>query len=487
MSESGSSSETRTVPGTREPLDPSVEEMRRLGYAVVDRLVVHLSTLSAQRVARRGNAEEFAALVDEPLPVEGHGMDDTLRFFFGRVVPDLTKVNHPRFHAYIPVPGSFYGTLGALLAAGTNAFTGSWLGGGTLSSLELTVLRWIAEMVGYDPGAAGILTSGGSMANLSAVAAARAHHGRNTLDDGVLYLSEQGHASVEKAAVLLGYAPEAIRRVAVDERFRMSTEALRQAIGEDRRRGLRPFFVAANAGTTNTGSVDPLVELAALCRSEELWFHVDAAYGGFAALSPEGRSRLRGMSEADSLTLDPHKWLYSPMGTGCLLVRDRSALEAAFSTSGEYLKDIPAEEVSFFNRGPELSRPARVLAVWTLLRTVGTERLRRQIEDDLALARLAEGLLAASAHFEIVCPTELSIVTFRHRPLTGESEEDRAHRDDALMEATLADGEIMISSTLLGGRNALRLVVQNHRTDEAEVRRSIAALERLASRRCDGG
>lgn len=482
MPESTSRIETEALPRAREPLDPSVEEMRRLGYAVVDRLVVHLATLSQQRVARRGSADDFAALVDEPLPVEGHGMDETLRFFFDRVVPDLPKVNHPRFHAYIPVPGSFYGTLGALLAAGTNAFTGSWLGGGTLASLELTVLRWIAEIVGYDPGAAGILTSGGSVANLSAVAAARSRHGRNTLDDGVLYLSEQGHASVEKAAVLLGYRLEAIRRIAVDEHFRMSVEALREAVAEDRRRELRPFFVGASAGTTNTGSVDPLTELAALCRDEGLWFHVDGAYGGFAALCPEGRSRLRGMNEADSLTLDPHKWLYSPMGTGCLLVRDRSALEAAFSTSGEYLKDIPAEEVSFFNRGPELSRPARVLAVWTLLRTVGVERIRRQMEHDLALARLAEDLLAASRHFEIVCPTELSIVTFRHRILPGESEEDRGRRDDTLMEATLSDGEIMISSTILGGRNALRLVVQNHRTDEQEVRRSVAALERLAAR-----
>jgi glutamate/tyrosine decarboxylase-like PLP-dependent enzyme len=372
--------------------------------------------------------------------------------------------------------------MGALLAAGTNAFTGSWLGGGTLSSLELTVLRWIAEAVGYDSEAAGILTSGGSLANLSAVAAARARHGRDTMADGVLYVSEQGHASLDKAIVLLGYPAEAVRRVPVDGRLRIALPALRRMLDEDHERGRRPFFLGANAGTTNTGSIDPLPELAELCREAGLWFHVDAAYGGFAALTDEGRALLAGMSEADSLALDPHKWLYSPMGVGCLLVRDRAALESAFSTTGDYLKDIPAEEVSFFNRGPELSRPARVLAVWTLVRTVGIEALRCQVEADLALARLAEELLAASDLFEIACPTTLSTVAFRHRRLPDEDESERARRDDALIEAALTDGGVMISSTILGGRNTLRLVVQNHRTDESELRRSIELLETLSPR-----
>lgn len=467
--------------GRRPPLDPSSEEMRRLGYRAVDLIVSHLSSLSDQTVARRGSAADFAALVDEPLPRHGFGADDCLDFFFRRVLPAVPKVNHPRFHAFIPVPGSFYGALGKILEAGTNAFAGTWLGAGAMASLELTALRWVAEAVGYDAQAAGLFTSGGSIANLCGLAAARARYGAQTLEDGVLYVSEQGHASGEKAAAILGYPTTSLRRIPVDARYRMQAEALARRIETDRRSGLRPFFVAANAGTVNTGSIDPLPAIADLCEEQDLWFHVDAAYGGFAATCRRGRRLLAGMERARSLTLDPHKWLYSPVGTGCILVRDPGALEDAFRSGGDYLKDVPRDEVNFFDRGPELSRPARGLAVWLLVRTVGLDALARQVEWDLRLAQLAEQLLAAVPGLEIVCPAELSVVSFRHRPRDGESEPERSHRDAELMERTLAAGEVMISSTELSGRSALRLVVQNHRTSESEVRRSVAAIARTVS------
>ncbi|MCZ6508567.1 MAG: aminotransferase class V-fold PLP-dependent enzyme, partial [Acidobacteria bacterium] len=316
--------------------------MREIGYRAVDRIVDHLAGLSEQRVARRATAAELAAMVDEVLPRQGRGADDTLRFFFDRVVPGMTHVNHPRFHAYVPAPGSFYGTIGEILAAGTNPFVGSWLGGATVSSLELTVLRWIAEAVGYDASAAGLFTSGGSLANLIALASARQRFGAATAND-VLYFSEQGHQSVEKAARILGYDDSSVRRLAVDESFRLDVDALERTIAGDRRRNRRPTLVCANAGTTNTGAVDPLTEIAEVCRREGLWFHVDAAYGGFAAISKAGRRRLEGMQLADSLTLDPHKWLSAPMGTGCVLVKDRESLEGAFRAEADYLKDVPRD------------------------------------------------------------------------------------------------------------------------------------------------
>jgi glutamate/tyrosine decarboxylase-like PLP-dependent enzyme len=255
---------------------------------------------------------------------------------------------------------------------------------------------------------------------------------------------------------------------------------LADAIAADRRAGAAPLLVSANAGTTNTGSIDPLPAIADLCADQRLWFHVDAAYGGFAALCDEGRRKLAGMERADSLTLDPHKWLYAPMGTGCVLVRDRAALETAFRVSGDYLKDIPRDEVNFFDRGPEMSRPGRVLAVWMLLRSVGLDALAEQVEWDLRLARLAEALLAQAPELEIVCPTELTVVTFRSRARSGESEAARSARDTAIMETTLASGELMLSSTDLDGRSALRLVVLNHRTTEDDVRRSVEAIARAA-------
>ena len=454
--------------------------MRRLGHLAVDRLVDRLSALGEEPVGRRGSATDFAALVDEPLPRAGSGADSSLDFFFSRVAPGMSKLDHPRFHAFIPSASSFYAALGKLLDAGANPFVGSWLGGATVASLELTVLRWIAEAVGYDPRAAGLFTSGGSIANLCALASARAARAAGDSRTGhVIYVSEQGHGSFEKAALILGYPSSAVRKVPADDRFRMRIDALAATIEQDRANGLAPLLVCANAGTTNTGSIDPLPAIADLCAAHDLWFHVDAAYGGFAALCDEGRRKLAGMERADSLTLDPHKWLYSPMGTGCVLVRDRAALEGAFRVHGDYLKDVPRDEVNFFDRGPEMSRPGRVLAVWMLLRSVGLDALAEQVEWDLRLARLAERLLSEMPALEIVCPAELSVVTFRSRTRSGETEASRAARDTAIMERTLASGELMISSTDLAGRSALRLVVLNHRTTEDEVRRSVAAIARV--------
>jgi glutamate/tyrosine decarboxylase-like PLP-dependent enzyme len=470
-----------STPRDRPSLDPSPEEMRRLGRAVVERIVEHLATLGEQRVARRGTAEEFAALVDEPLPEEGEGIDGSLAFFFERVVPSMTRVNHPRFHAYIPAPSSFAGALGAMLAAGTNPFVGTWLGGATVSALELTALRWIARLVGFPESAGGIFTSGGSLANLGALAAARERAGRDVAAGGTLYVSEEGHASMDKAASVLGFDATAVRRVGVDGRLRMDAGALARLVSEDRAAGRRPFFVCANAGTTNTGAVDPLPEIAEVCRGETLWFHVDGAYGGFAALTDEGRRRLAGLGDADSLTLDPHKWLYAPMGVGCLLVRDPSILAGAFAAHGHYLRDLPTDEVNFLDRGPELSRPARVLPVWMILRALGARVIRAQIEEDLRLARLAASLLSEDPRLELVDRPQLSVVAFRHRPRSGESEPSRAERDHDLMEATLADGTLMLSTTITGGRTALRLVVMNHRTSEADVRRSVARILELAT------
>ena len=464
----------------RVSLDPDAESMRRLGYALVDRIVEHLTSLPDQRVARRGDLREFSGLVDEQLPETGESLDNCLDFFFERILPDLTRVNHPRFHAYIPCPSSFAGALGEMLAAGTNPFVGSWLGGSTVSALELTVLRWIAELLGYEPGTGGILTSGGSMANLVGLATARTKFGQDVLQRGVLYISREGHDSVKKAALTLGFSSRSIRTIGVDESCRMKIEELTAAVDQDRQQGLLPFFVCANAGTTNTGAIDPLPEIADFCAIAGLWLHIDAAYGGFAAITPAGRELLTGMDRADSLTLDPHKWLYCPLGVGCALVRDSCLLERAFSADGEYLKDLPDNEVNFLNRGPELSRPGRVLSVWMLLRSTGRTLLSKQIEQDMELARLASTLLRQDNRLEVDEPV-LSVVTFRHRLRDGESEESRSARDTDLMEATLADGQIMLSTTLLGGQNTLRMVVMNHRTTEYDVRLSVERIRRFAT------
>lgn len=465
-------------PEARESLDPSVEDMRRIGYECVDRMIDHWQSLPDQMVGRRGTRAEYEALIDEPLPDAPSRLEDCLAYFFDRVVPGSTRVNHPRFHAHIPCPSSYAGTLGGMLAAGTNLFSGSWLGGATICGLELTVLRWIAQMLDYDQDASGILTSGGSMANLVGLATARARAGREALQRGVIYVSREGHGSLIKAANILGFPEDAIREIQVDHQFRMSLDALQTAIASDRSQGRLPLVVAANAGTTNTGAIDPLPQLADLCEKHDIWFHIDAAYGGFAAITPQGRDLFQGMTRADSLTLDPHKWLYCPMGIGCALVRHPELLTQAFSTQGSYLKDLPTDEVNFLERGPELSRPARVLAVWMVIRSIGRSALADQIDTDIRLARLAADLLRQDPRLDVIEPS-LSVVVFRHRAYAGENETQRAKRDAELMESTLASGELMLSTTVLDGQSTLRMVVMNHRTTEADIRRSVSQIRQL--------
>jgi glutamate/tyrosine decarboxylase-like PLP-dependent enzyme len=237
--------------------------------------------------------------------------------------------------------------------------------------------------------------------------------------------------------------------------------------------------VVANAGTTNTGTIDPLESIHSFCESEGLWSHVDAAYGGFAALSPRIRPRLAAMQRADSLTLDPHKWMYTGMGIGCVFVRDERWMQATFTAEGGYLRDVGRDQLNFFDRGPELSRPARVLSAWMVLKCAGLDELRRQVEWDLDLAALAADRIDEDPRLEVVCRPELSTFAFRHTALEGESEEARGRRDAQLVQRVLDDGGLLVSSTHLHGRSAVRFVVMNHRSSEAEVLRSVARLREL--------
>lgn len=443
--------------------------MRRIGHLAVDRMVAYLSELGRARVARRHDPSELRRRLAEPLPRSPAGLDATLAAFFEQVLPDATRVNHPRFFAYVPGPGSFQGALGAWLAAAANAFTGTWLGGASLAALELVVLDWLRQAMDLPSGYDGLLTSGGSMANLGALAAARTRAAR--LEGARVYVGEEAHFSLAKAARVLGLPRAAVRRVRVDDHLRMDPDALADAVRTDRDAGLQPLAVCATAGTTSTGALDPLDALADLCAEESLWLHVDAAYGGLLALLPEHRSSLRGLERADSVTLDPHKGLFAPFSCGCLLVRDLDALRRAFAADGAYMQDVPRELANFFERGPELSRPARALPLWMLLRSVGLEAILESLRENLRLCRLAHDLLAADPRVRIL--TEPSVTVFTFTPRSGES----AGR--ALVERLLEDGHTMLSSTRVRSEFALRLCVLNHRTTESDVRSAVERIQTL--------
>lgn len=452
--------------------------MRGLGYRVVDVLVERIAGLGDEPVWRGASWAELDARLAEPAPEDGRPFQGLLDRLLADVLPFMYSTDHPRFFAYIPGCPTWPGVLGDLIAGGFNVFQGTWPAGAGANVVELVVLDWFRSWIGYPEEASGLLVSGGSEANLTALACARAARFDERFDDAVVYLSGQTHSSVERAARVLGFQADRIRTIAVDDGYRMRTDAFAAAIEDDERAGLRPFLVAANAGATNTGAIDPLLELAALCRARGLWLHVDGAYGGFAALTERGRAWLAGIELADSVTLDPHKWLYQPWGTGSLLVREGRLLEEAFHVMPDYLQDAQARgrEVSFADRGIQLTRPARALKIWLSIQFFGLAAFRAAIDRALDLAALAERRIESSTSLELLSPAALGIVCFR-RALPGAGEEEHERANAALVRALAESGTGFVSSTRLDGRYALRLCVENHTSRPEDVEQVLAWLE----------
>ena len=448
-----------------------------MGYAVVDRLVDRLAGLEAAPAWRGATREEMRGRLRRGAPDGPADFSDLLDHLEAEVLPYRGSVDHPRFFAFVPSAPTWPGILGDFLAAGHNVFQGTWLESAGPSALELEVLSWFKDWIDYPTAAAGLLTSGGSAANLTALATARTAVLGEPWRDGVLYVSAETHSSVVRAARILGFDPERVRQVAVDERLRLEPGALSAAVAEDRAAGLRPFLVVANGGATSTGAVDDLEALADVAAAEGLWLHVDAAYGGFAVLTAAGRTELAGIGRADSVTLDPHKWLFQPFEVGCLLVREGHRLVEAFHIMPDYLQDTEVEggaladdaEVNFADRGPQLTRSFRALKIWLTIHYYGMDRIRAAIGAGIDLAARAEERIRSSERLRLITPAALGVVCFR----SEEGEAADAERVRRLSESGIG----MISSTRVGGRYALRLCILNHRSRWADVESVIAALE----------
>jgi glutamate/tyrosine decarboxylase-like PLP-dependent enzyme len=441
-------------------------DMRRLGYWVVDRVVEHYEHGPDGPAIRGGDAAELQSLLGGPVPWEP---GDPLAALEGLVEVALTHMqygDHPRYFARVPGPSSFAGVLGDWLGTGFNALASSWGGGSGPATVELVVLDWIRALLGMPDGTEGVILSGGSLSNLTALAVAREARG-----PGLAYLSDQTHASVRRGLEAIGFGPDEIRTLPTDEGFVLRADALADAVAGDRAGGGRPVFVVATAGTTNTGAVDELDAIADVCAAEQLWLHIDGAYGAPAALCDAGRAVLTGMERADSITLDPHKWLFAPYDAGVLLVRHPGALERAFSMRPEYLADVRSDsgEVSFGDRSLELSRRSRAFKLWMMFRTYGAARVGAAVEEGIRLAERAQAMIDAAPEWECVTPAQLGIVTFT-RP--GWSAADHAARVAALTD----DGFAAVTSTTLRGRPALRLCTINPRTTEADIAETLARL-----------
>lgn len=454
--------------GETDALGMPTEEMRKLGYWVVDRVVEHFESGAAGPAIRTGDAAALRASVGGPVPMEPSDPQVALQTLVDVALSHMQHGDHPRYFARVPGPSSFAGVLGDWLATGFNAITTSWGGGSGPAAVELAVLDWVRELLGFPVGTEGVVLSGGSLSNMTALAAARVAVG-----PGTAYLSDQGHSSLPRGLRTLGFADADIRILPADEAFRLTAATVADAVHADRARGIQPRFVIASAGTTNTGAVDELDGIAAFCASEGLWFHVDGAYGGSAALCEGGRATLAGIEKADSLVLDPHKWLFAPYDAGILLTRHPGVLDRAFGMRPEYLADVQSDsgEVDFGNRSPELTRRARALKLWMIFRTYGVNTIQAAIERGIALAERSQELVAADPFWQCVTPAQLGIVTFTH---TGWTAEDHSAR----VAAMAAQGHAAVTSTSLRGGSALRLCTINPRTTEADI---VETLRRLAA------
>jgi aromatic-L-amino-acid/L-tryptophan decarboxylase len=454
-----------------DPLHTGPDDMRRMAHATLDLLVDLMGDPEAGPPLRQATPRDMERrLPGGPAPEVGRAFEEALGELRREVLPFMARPHHPRFFAFIPASGTFPGALGDFIASALNIFGGSWYEGAGPARLELVVLDWFKEWLGYPPHAAGSLVSGGSAANLTALACAREARTETMSPDLVLYASDQGHSSIARAARTLGFRPDQLRVLPTDSGYRMRPDALVGALEADRAAGRIPLAVCASAGSTNTGAIDPLPALADVCADGGVWLHVDAAYGGFAALSERGRGLLAGIERADSITLDPHKWLYQPFECGCLLVREGRLLREAFEITPDYLTDAETAlaEVNFADLGLQLTRMVRALKVWLSITTFGAAAFREAVDRSLDLAREAQRWVDGSDELELMHGATLGIICFRRRvPGASEAVEEAVNR--RLVAELASSGEGFVSSTRLRGRFAIRMCVLNHTTQHADV------------------
>jgi glutamate/tyrosine decarboxylase-like PLP-dependent enzyme len=466
-----------------EPLaHPTDEQQRAWAQAVADFVLEHWRSLPEQAIGQSASRARLEALLRQPPPELGQDFREVLAEFAEKVAAHAFRINHPRFFAFVPAAPSLPSMLGDWLCAGTNFFAGVWLEAAGVAQVELLVLDWFKEWLDCPPETQGVLTGGGSEANLIALTVARDELPFADRARAVLYVSEQRHWSVDRAARIIGLHPDQIRGIPIDAAFRLRPAALAELVASDRAAGRLPWAVVANAGATNTGAVDPLMLLADLCAEQALWLHVDAAYGWPAVLIPEGRQELAGIGRADSITLDPHKWFAQTYEAGCVLIREGRRLTDSFALRPDYMQDVlpGAGEVNFADHGIALTRRFRALKIWLSVKVLGLGWFRALIDRGCRLADFAESLLRDSPEFQVLCPRHLSTLCFRLLPPNVDfSESELNALNLALVESLRLTGRAFLSSTLLHGRVALRLCFVNWRTTARDVEETIVLLARL--------
>jgi len=444
--------------------------MRAMADEVVERCIAHIEALAHEPACGNVDAADLCRAMREPAPEQGVALEPLLDQLFRDWIPRSFTAPSPGYLAYIPGGGLYPAALADFIADATNRYTGVWQAAPALVQLEANALDWLRDWMGFPPETRGLFTTGGSMATFNAIVCARERHLGAEIRRGVLYTSDQAHHSVLKSAKLAGVMPDRVRPIASDDFFRMRIDRLSEAIAADRRAGLTPFAVVSSAGTTNTGAVDPLEAIADLCAREGLWHHIDGAYGAFFYLSEDLRDTLRGLPRADSLTLDPHKGMFLPYGTGALLVRDGAALRAAHEATADYLPAMPHPE-DFYDpsqHGPELSRGFPGLRVWLSVKLFGAAAFRSAIAEKRALTLDARRRVAELPGIVIDAEPDLSLFAF-HLTWPGASRDDEDAATRALMDQTTQRGRVMVTGCTAHGRALGRVCVLSFRTHQPHI------------------
>jgi glutamate/tyrosine decarboxylase-like PLP-dependent enzyme len=466
---------------TTQKLELTKAEMQDYGYKVVDAIVAHFDQQNQKLPVAAASREEMDQLFLEDAPEKPTDAKKVLDFVLDNVMTKSNIVSHPKSYSFVPGPSNYISAMADSLASGFNIFSGGWAASPAAAEMEIVTMHWLLKMYGLPVvKGGGIFTSGGSMANLTAIITARKVKCGDDFSKAVIYLSDQAHSSNIKAIRVAGFHKAQIRIIPTDSEFKFSLNKLKNAIAKDSLEGLFPFCLIATAGTTNTGTVDQLSELATICKKEKIWFHIDGAYGGAAILAKNGKQLLKGIEKADSITVDPHKWFYQPYEIGCLLVRNHKWLKGTFTEKPEYLRDIEGNtsEINFYDHGIELTRRFRALKFYMSIKTFGLKAFRKAINYNIKLAEETESFLRKSSNWEVISPATLAVINFRYNPIGNSFNEKKLDALNQYISAqVVATQKALLVTTILNKQVVLRMCLINPRTTLDDVKETIALCE----------
>lgn len=466
----------------KNPLALGKKEMQTIGYTVIDTIIEHLETLETNKVHSQQSPAYLNKKLGGKIGKNGKAPIDLIQQAKTEVFGNVLRVDHPRFYAFIPSPSNFMGIMGDTLAAGFNVFNGHWLAGSGASAVERITIDWLKEICGFPKKGGGLFLSGGSMANLSAIATARKIKLGDEGKQGVVYFSNQTHSSMEKGLKVLGIGENYRRSIPTDKHLTVDVAKLEKAIQKDLKKGLTPFCIVGNAGTTNAGAVDDLKSMKKLAKKYSCWLHVDGAYGAAAMLTKTGKKLLKGIEKVDSLTLDPHKWWFQPMEMGCLLVRNAQHLKTTFQVTAEYLEDTKAsglEEINYYDHGIQLTRSFRALKLYLSLKTFGLKAFKKAIQKGIDMAEYTQKLLEKQQDWRIITPAQLGIINFVYAPARA-SNEQISELSSAISKKVIADGFAMITTTKIGNLTVLRMCPIHPGLTKRDIRETVKHLVRFA-------